>query len=310
MSKASIGLVIPTYNSANHLQHCLPPLLASPLQPHILIVDSSSRDGTVEEAQRFGVETLVISQKHFNHGLTRELARKTLNTDIVVMVTPDAYASDIHALEHLVTPIINGQAALAYGRQLPRQGAGLLEAFLRLFNYPEQSHLRGLKDADQWGVFLCFCSNSFAAWSQKALDSIGGFHATLTAEDTFAAARLLRAGYHIAYVAEATVHHSHNYSLKQEFQRYFDTGYVRQRQAQLIDFGSGDVSRGKEYSKQLTQFVWERRPWLLPYAWANTLAKWTGYQLGRYGHVLPPAAAQHLSAQPYYWRSSAYRRSN
>lgn len=41
----------------------------------------------------------------------------------------------------------------------------------------------------------------------------------------FMAARMIQAGYKIAYCAEASVRHSHNYTPKQEFQRYFDTGY-------------------------------------------------------------------------------------
>ena len=303
---ASVGIVVPTYNSCHHLEKCLKPLMQSSLTPRILVIDSSSQDGTVDEAKKMGLETLTIRQKHFNHGLTRELARKHLETDIVVMVTPDAYATGIDSLDRLVQPVQSGRASLAYGRQLPRPGSGEIEAFLRLFNYPDQSHIRGMEDAALYGVYLCFCSNSFAAWSQKALDEVGGFRATLTAEDTFAAARLLRAGHQIAYVAEATVHHSHCYSLKQEFQRYFDTGYVRNQQQELIDFGAADSGRGKQFSKELTHYVWAKRPWMLPYVWANLMAKWLGYQIGRRGSKLSTSLAQSLSAQPYYWQSIAY----
>jgi hypothetical protein len=59
------------------------------------------------------------------------------------------------------------------------------------------------------------------------LDRIGGFEPTLTNEDYFAVARLLRAGGadclcgRIPGAAFASLH------LEQEFRRYFDTGYVR-----------------------------------------------------------------------------------
>jgi rhamnosyltransferase len=72
----SIGVILITHNAKHHLPHCLPPLLNSSLKPRVLVVNSSSNDGTLELAQEMGAETLAIPRKQFNHGLTRELARK------------------------------------------------------------------------------------------------------------------------------------------------------------------------------------------------------------------------------------------
>jgi len=45
------------------------------------------------------------------------------------------------------------------------------------------------------------------------LEEIGWFREKLImGEDTFAGARMLLAGYKIAYVADAQVYHSHNYA--------------------------------------------------------------------------------------------------
>ena len=77
----------------------------------------------------------------------------------------------------LVEPVIDGRAAVSYGRQVPRPGADLLEAFPRWFNYPETSEIRGLDTAGQGGARLVFCSNVFAAWKSEGLDAVGGFPA-------------------------------------------------------------------------------------------------------------------------------------
>ncbi|WP_457618560.1 glycosyltransferase, partial [Lutibacter sp.] len=223
----STGVIIPTHNAQHHLKQCLLPVLASPLKPSILIIDSSSKDNTVKLAKQMGVETLVIPQKEFNHGATRELARKHLNTDIVVMMTQDAYPQSSDFLEYLIAPLLEGKAAVSYARQIPHKGADFFESFPRQFNYPEKSHIRGIKDLETYGSYTFFCSDSCAAWVNSALDEIGGFFPVLTNEDTFAVAKLLNKGHHIAYVAEAVVHHSHRYSLLEEFKRYFDTGYTR-----------------------------------------------------------------------------------
>ena len=49
-------------------------------------------------------------------------------------------------------------------------------------------------DWDRWGSYTRFCSNASAAWSNAALDRIGGFKPTLVSEETIAVAELLAAG--------------------------------------------------------------------------------------------------------------------
>lgn len=278
----SVGIIIPTLNAGKLLPKCLPPLLSSTLKPRILVVDSSSKDNTVAAAKVFGVETIVIDQAEFNHGKTREMARKHLGTDIVVMVTPDAIATDHKVLEKLILPIIEGHAAAAYARQIPHDGAGFFEAFPREFNYPATSHIRSLKDNHQHGIYTYFCSNSFAAYSSKALDDIGGFKPVLLGEDTLAVAQLLHKGYNVAYVSEAIVKHSHNYTLRQEFRRYFDTGLARKQYAGWIQSHEKDSHRGSAFAKAMLKRLLREKPYLLPYACVHLLAKWTGYKLGQY----------------------------
>ncbi|MFO1075245.1 MAG: glycosyltransferase, partial [Geminicoccaceae bacterium] len=217
--RTEVGVVVVTHRARQHLRRCLPPLLASPLRPRVLVVNSSSQDGTVEEAQALGAETLVVARSAFNHGLTREQARQRLGTPVCVMLTPDAYPQEPDFLERLTAPVRNGAAAVAYGRQLARAGAGIVEQVGRLFSYPAESHVRSLADWPRYGSYTHFCSNACAAWSSKALDTIGGFKPTLVSEETIAVAELLAQGHSIAYVAEATVEHSHPQSLAAAFRR-------------------------------------------------------------------------------------------
>lgn len=301
LKNPSIGVAVITHKAKHHLTRCLPPLLKSPLKPRVVVVNSSSNDGTVELAQQLGAETLVIPRDEFNHGLTRERARKHLKTDIVVMVTPDAYAIDAEALEILVEPIILGRAVVAYGRQLPHNGATLFEAFPREFNYPNKSHTRGLDSYETYGIYTYFCSDSFAAYLNSALDEVNGFPEVLTGEDTVVVAKLLHKGHRIAYVAEACVQHSHDYTLWQEFQRHFDTGLARSGYQNLIPSKGGDESRGKEYVKQLLKKVITKHPYLLPYALMQIGVKYAGYRIGRASLNAPLSWKKALSGQDFYW---------
>ncbi|MCL4812095.1 MAG: glycosyltransferase [Vicinamibacteraceae bacterium] len=302
MTVPQVGVVIVTHNARHHLEPCLAPLAASPLRPRLLVVNSSSSDGTVERARELGAETLVVARRAFNHGVTRELARRHLATPIVVMMTPDAYATEAAMLERLVAPIVGGEASVSYGRQLPREGADAFEAFPREFNYPAESQNRGIGDVGRHGIFTFFCSNSCAAWSNAALDEIGGFEPVLIAEDTFAVSKLLSRGHRIAYVADAVVRHSHAYTWLQEFRLLFDTGLVRATHHDLLA-RLPDEGHGVKFARGLLARVAREQPWRVPYAMARIAGMYLGYRLGRVGARLPVAMQRRLSSQDYYWDS-------
>lgn len=301
-SPVSIGCVVLTRQAKHHLPRCLQFLTQSTLKPRILVVDSSSSDGTIDIAHRYGTETVVIPQSDFNHGTTREFARKHLNTDIICMFTQDAYLTDKDSLAHLVKPIIEKRASISYARQIPHEGAGFFEAFARQYNYPSASHVRGIDDVKHYGVYTFFCSDSCAAYSNQALEEIGGFEEVLLGEDTVATAKMLRRGHKIAYVAEARVKHSHRYSLLEEFQRHFDTGLARSWYSELLRCEGGDVRRGFGYAKALIVQLARQRPHLLPYACAHLLSKWAGYKIGNRSTRAPTWFKRALSSQKFYWK--------
>src|SRR5665213_1398369 len=101
----SVGIVIPTYKARSHLPILLPRLRKIYPALPILVVDSSSEDGTIEYAKSYGAEVIVIPQSEFNHGLTRELGRKKIATDIVVMMTQDAIPACDDLIDQLVLPL-------------------------------------------------------------------------------------------------------------------------------------------------------------------------------------------------------------
>lgn len=296
-----VGVAFITHSAKRHLPLCLPPVLNSPLKPKVLVVNSSSNDGTVELAEKLGAKTLVVPRSTFNHGETREAARKALDAEIVVMMTPDAYFKDETMLEKLIMPIQTRKASISYARQLPHAGADFFEAFAREFNYPKASHIRGIEDIPTYGIYTFFCSDSCSAYKNKALNEIGGFSRVLIGEDTVACAKLLKKGHKIAYQAEAEVAHSHRYSLLDEFRRHFDTGIARRNYRDLIQAAGTDNSRGKQYVSTLLKRLLAESPSLIPYAIIQSGVKWLGYQTGRISAPFPKRWKKVFSGQDYYW---------
>lgn len=276
----SIGVIIPTRNAGAELRECLHPVRACRDVVRCMVVDSGSTDGTADLAKAMGCEVHVIDPKTFNHGATREMARRRLGTSIVVFLTQDAIMTGTAAITHLVAPLRRRHADIAYGRQLPKPGSDLFEALPRHFNYPEQSSIRRIADAPREGVFTFFCSNSFSAYRQESLDRVGGFPTVLTNEDYFVTAKILQAGGAIAYVAEAQAWHSHRYTLRQEYRRFYDTGFVRGERPWVQQLVGNAEARGMQLSRALLVGLARTRPWMLPYAFVHLFVKWAGYRAG------------------------------
>ncbi len=303
MDLTTVKLIIPTQNAARYFRQSkhLPALIR---QIPTWIIDSSSNDDTVDYVKALGAEVMIIPQSQFNHGATREWARKAVDSDIVVFLTQDAIPVAPDLIDRLIQPLLEDSTiAVSYGRQIPHEGSDIFAAFPREYNYGSESQIRRMADVRHYGVYTFFCSNSCAAWRNSALDRIGGFRTVLTNEDYLAVAELLQQDYKIAYVADAVVQHSHRYSLCQEFQRYFDTGYVRGQYPHIQQWVGQAESRGTGLVKALLKRIWAEQPLLLPYAVLQSLVKWLGYRTGFYGRNLPLSVKRRLSQQVYYWRA-------
>jgi rhamnosyltransferase len=304
MSQNKIAVIIPTLNGGEVWLRCLDTLRQQVPQPsHVLIVDSSSTDGTDAVAFEAGFEVLRLAKGTFDHGGTRQVAAERLaGFDVLIYLTQDAVLAAPNVLAQLVAPFTDPRVGTTYGRQLPRLGSSAIEAHARLFNYPPQSNTRTLADKAHMGIKAAFTSNSFAAYRTEALMVVGGFPEELIlGEDMVVAARMLQAGWTVAYVAEAQVWHSHGYTLLQEFRRYFDIGVMHQDQAWILrDFGKPEGEGGRFVRSELA-YLKGHAPWLLPSAFVRTLAKYLGYKLGQRSPSLPLSIKRKLSMHLGFW---------
>ena len=298
-------LVIPTYNAGNQWQDWITAYQSQSLKADkVIVIDSSSSDNTVNLAEEAGFLVYSIPQSAFNHGGTRNQAIKLGKgfSDIVVFMTQDAILASPDSLANLLAPFVDPEVAAVCGRQLPHHEATPLAVHARYFNYPSESRVRTMADISALGIKTAFMSNSFAAYRLSVFDKLGGFpDNTILAEDMYLTAKMILSGYKVAYCAEATVFHSHNYTLKQEFQRYFDTGVFQQEQKWIQQKFGKASSEGKKFVLSELRFLSMRSPHLIPKAILSTCAKWLGFKLGYYYHMLPYKWCRAFSMHKGYW---------
>jgi len=118
---------------------------------------------------------------------------------------------------------------------------------------------------------------------------------------------MLQSHWTISYRAGATVRHSHDYSLLQEMQRYFDYAFFHaQLPDLLLHLGSAE-GEGVRFVASELRYMAEFAPWLLPMVPMRNAAKYMGYRLGRIFRSIPNSVRRRLSMTRGYWDSPAAR---
>ncbi len=301
---STLTVILPTYRAETWLSQLLDALAAQTLPHDLLVLDTESSDGTRQLLTQRGVRFESVAPHDFSHGGTRNLGLSLTNSAYVLYLTQDALPASPDTLAQLVAALEqNPNAAIAYGRQLPRPDATPISQFARLANYPAQSSLKTIADAPRLGIKTCSNSNSFALYRRADLLRIGGFPTeSLMLEDVVVAARLLRQGLSVVYCAEAAVFHSHNYSVWAELSRYFDIGVSHRQEQDTLQPFLKTGSSGWAFAVAESQFLCQNGYLtVLPEQLLRTGLKFVGYQLGRNYQYLPTRICRLLTMHPHFW---------
>ncbi|WP_199743186.1 glycosyltransferase [Sphingomonas ginsenosidivorax] len=295
---------MPTYNSHSELTRLLASLDVQTLDHDLVIVDSSSCDGTAELGRSRADIFIPINQRDFNHGGTRQMVVDLLvDHDVLVFLTQDAELVEPEALAKLVACFDDRTVGAACGRQLPHQNANPFAEHARLFNYPAEGRVVDRNNLKLYGLKAAFMSNSFAAYLRTALVAAGGFPTNvILAEDMYVAARMVMAGWKIVYASEAMCRHSHNYTVKEEAQRYFDTGVFHARETWIRSTLGGTGGEGRRYVVSELRFLGLRRARLWPASLWRNAAKLAGYKLGQAEEQIPLPLKRRWSMHRGFWK--------
>lgn len=298
-----ISVIIPTWQAEPYLPALLSRLREQTRMPdEILVIDSSSTDATVDIARAAGCMVRVIPKAQFDHGGTRNLAASIALGDILIFLTQDALPCDAGFVAALTAPLRDGRASAAGGRQVPRPDATPPERFAREYNYPAVSRLRTLDPTVPPRLKTFYFSNVCSAVRREVLEAVGGFpERAVLNEDMFLCARLLRAGHRVAYEAEAAVFHSHDYSLGEQFRRYFDIGASIAHAGPVLAGVRCRGDGGRFACAQVAYLVRDRAWRWIPRTVAETGIKWLAFQLGMAERLVPRAAKRRLSMSPAFW---------
>lgn len=250
------------------------------------------------------VEVHHLTKSEFDHGGTRKKAAEISQAEILVFMTQDAIPCDRHLLRNLVTALTkDDNIGAAYGRQLPKKDCGFVERYTRSFNYPETSSVKTAEDLPVYGIKTFFCSNVCAAYRKEIYDKLGGFvERTIFNEDMIYAGNLIKAGYGIAYAADAKVLHSHNYSCMEQFHRNFDLGVSQAEYPEIFQSVPSEGEGIRLVKKTFSYLLKTGRVWLIPGFIMQSAFKYAGYRTGKNYQKLSLKMRICCSMNPSYWK--------
>ena len=299
-------MIIPVRNGGEDLRRCLAAIRRQEASEEIeiVVVDSSSSDGSAALARSEGARVHVIPLEEFNHGGTRNLGAELARGDTLVFTSQDAMAIETDWIARLVAPLRDERVGGVYGRQLPHPGASPPERYFLDFLYGPDGRVQQVSEAGELSMENTLFSNVNSAIPRQIFERFSFVDDIIMSEDQEWARRVLLAGHRLVYEPEAAVRHSHAYTLRAAFKRFFDSGASAERAYLAGGRPSGKVLRRAawRYARGEVAWLWRtgRRRWT-PYAAVYELVKFAGLQLGARHRRLPLAVKRRFSALPSYW---------
>ncbi len=305
----SVSVVIPTLNARGWLPGLMGALRRqAPNGPaEIILVDSGSRDGTIEYA-RGQPEVTVLPIRPFSHGGARNLGIRAAAGEIVALMTQDAEPADEHWLARLIEPLADDSVAGVYSRQIPRPDAPPMERFFLMDRFPGgAAPVRRRHDGTAPPIYPATLFSDVSSAARKATWLRFPFdERLLMSEDQQFARDVLLAGLSLVYAPASVVLHSHTYGLRQTFSRYFDSvvafrqlsrGHTVARSARLAG-----LTTGRELA-----YLAREAPAHLPYHLVYSAFKGAGVLAGHAADWLPRRLCARWSMNPSWWRSAPAR---
>lgn len=223
----------------------------------------------------------IINSQDFSHSLTRETEAFKSKADIIVFVTQDVIIKKDNWLYNLVRPIINNEAVACYSRQICTNNNSI-EKYTREANYPQKSKIVSKDDIKKLGLKTFFFSDASSAIKREIFIKLNGYDNKKLpiSEDMYIAYKIITNGYKIKYCADSEVIHSHKFTIKQQYKRYYDTGKFFKQNDYLNKYKVNTA--GGNLAKYVLKRAWQDKNWKVIFGFLpNMAARYIGMKKGK-----------------------------
>ncbi|HST56316.1 MAG TPA: glycosyltransferase [Solirubrobacteraceae bacterium] len=248
----SVSVVIPVKDGERYLEELLSALAREGVDAgETLVIDSGSRDRSLELVRAAGVRLIELQPHEFGHGRTRNLGAEQTSGELICFLTQDATPCAGWLAAYRAAFALQPGIGAAFGPHLPRPDTSpmiareLTEFFAGFSPSGEprvQSAGAGL-DAGANAGEQTFLSNVNACYARACWEQVR-FREIAYSEDQAFGADMLAAGWSKVYHPGAAVLHAHDYGALEFMRRYFDEYRgLRESTGHVEAFALGDTLR-------------------------------------------------------------------
>ncbi len=207
ISEPPISVLVRTQNKVNQLESLYQDIMMQSYsgEVELVVVDTESRDGTVDFASGVGATLVHIFQEDFDYPYALNQGFRAASYDKVLMTVDHANLTNDQTLRAVAANIVDNTVGV-YGLALPSSHASRTERYFAGVVWPQVKPIAQVED-----MSLGIMAATGAALSREAWQEVGGFDERYAAggEDGAMAKALLEKGYNLSRTPLLAVHHSH-----------------------------------------------------------------------------------------------------
>lgn len=215
MKTKETTVIVRTMNNSDIISKTLKALFSQTYKDfELLVVDSGSKDDTLEKVSFYEHRLIQIKPEDYHPGIVLNNAVEKSNTSLIVFLNSDTVMLHKDCLEILVDELKKEKNAAVFARQIARPEAK--PWVKRDYELAFPNH----KKNPSWMYFsLPLSGIKKTVWHKNPF-----YTKAWASEDTKMGFDLINKNLKVKYVHNSMVMHSHNYSLKQIFNRRFVEG--------------------------------------------------------------------------------------
>ena len=310
MNSVDISIIILSKNEERNIGSVLDMIFRQDIDKEyeVVIIDSGSRDSTLEIARKYSVKILKIPGEEFGHGRTRNQGAQIAKGRIVVFLNADAIPMDGNWLRRLIDNFKNDEEiAGVYSRIYPQSDCNPLRSWeilneaAYLYNGRRVKYIKNFDNYYHMNPrnkrrFLAFQTISCAIRKDILLQY--PFKDLEFGEDLEWSKMMIEKDFKIVFEPASTVLHSHNFyfSFIKTFKKYFDDARLNNHLFNMWSYRSfpwlvGSIAfkifRDIGYISTLNKGLSYKISWLF-YSPFIRLAEFFGIIFGASSQYLPP----------------------
>lgn len=232
----SVSVIVPAFNAEATINECVRSLLELRYprdKLELVVVDNDSRDGTPRALKEYDGRIVLMHERKRGAAAARNTGLADATGEVVAFTDADCVV-DPDWMRHLVCPLQDPGVGIAGGPILASPTANDVERFGEEIH----DHRRAIEDLrPPYAITMSWASR------REVLRKLGAFDERFTrSQDVDLSYRMIQAGYRLAFVSEAIVHHRNESSLGGLFREGFVHGYhgvhARKRHERFLrDYG-------------------------------------------------------------------------